>query len=93
MHLAYAVSGAPAHKHRFPPGVYDPESAARKSVKEALSKGFVYGYVMKGHEVLVDLVQGSPTADRIAVQASANETREERGERLSRRPLLRIETC
>lgn len=90
---AYAVSGSPPEKHRFHIGTYETEREARNRVRQAIASGFVYGYIKQGHEVVAYLTEASFTVKRIAQQAEADSTSDERGERVSRRPLFRVEDC
>jgi len=90
---AYAVSGAPAHLHRFHVGKYETEAEARTRIRDAIASGFVYGYIKQGHEVVAYLTEASFVVSGIAKQAKANTTKADRGERISRKPALRVEPC
>lgn len=89
---AFAVSGTPDHKHRFHLASCETEAEARSRIRQAIASGFIYGYIKQGHDVVAYLTEESFTLNRIAQQAKANSTTSERGERISRKPLLRIES-
>lgn len=73
MYSAYGVVEDTGYKDRLYLGHFESELAARESVRRGIAGGCLFGYVMRGHDVIVYLTAGSPRVRGLVEKASAED--------------------